>query len=57
MGKDDGEEDNAEPSVDEGRDAHAEDAGARKDKDDCDCAKAEAERVSVAKKCIEPHRR
>jgi hypothetical protein len=33
MGNRDGEEGNAEPSVDEGRDAHAEDACARENKD------------------------
>jgi hypothetical protein len=44
MGNDGGEEDNEEPAVDEGRGAHAEDARAREDKDDCDRAEAQAER-------------
>jgi hypothetical protein len=43
MGNDDGEEGNAEPSTDEGRDAHAEGACAREDKDR-DRAKTYAER-------------
>jgi hypothetical protein len=40
----DGEEDNADPSVDKGRGPHAEDARAPEDKNDCDRAEAEAER-------------
>ena len=42
-GERNGEEGNAEPSVDEGRAAHAQDAHGCEDKDG-DCAKAEAER-------------
>jgi hypothetical protein len=38
MGNDDGEEDNAEPSMDEGRAAHAEDARGPGDKDNGDRA-------------------
>jgi hypothetical protein len=44
MGNNDGQEDYAQPSVDKGRAAHAEDARAREDKDDCDRAEAQAER-------------
>jgi hypothetical protein len=44
MGNRDGQEDNAEPSVDEGRAAHAEDARARADEDNGDRAQAQAER-------------
>jgi hypothetical protein len=43
MGNNDGQEDNTEPAVDDGRVAYAEDACAREDKDG-DHAKAEAER-------------
>jgi hypothetical protein len=44
MGKNDGEEDNAEPAVDEGRGAHAEEARGPADKDSGDRAQAQAER-------------
>jgi hypothetical protein len=44
MGKNDGQEDNAEPSVDEGRAAHAEDARGPADEDNGDRAQAQAER-------------
>jgi hypothetical protein len=40
----DGEEDNEEPAVDEGRGAHAEDARAREDEDNGDRAEVKAER-------------
>jgi hypothetical protein len=44
MGNNDGEEDNAEPSVDKGRAAHAEDARGPADEDNGDRAQAQAER-------------
>jgi hypothetical protein len=43
-GNNDGEEDNAEPAMDEGRAAHAEDARARADEDNGDRAQAQAKR-------------
>jgi hypothetical protein len=46
MGNRDGEENNEEPSVDKGRAAHAEDARAGEDKDDCNCPQTKAERTS-----------
>jgi hypothetical protein len=44
MRNNDGQEDNAGSSVDEGRGAHAEDACTRADEDNCDRAEAQAER-------------
>jgi hypothetical protein len=44
MGNEDGEEDYAEPSVDEGRGTHAEDARGPADKDNGDRAEAQGER-------------
>ena len=44
MGNRDGEEDNADSSVDKGRAPHAEDARARADEDNRDRAQAQAER-------------
>jgi hypothetical protein len=44
MGNNDGEEDNANSSVDKGRDPHAEDARARADEDNRDSTQAQAER-------------
>lgn len=46
MGNRDGEEDNAEPSVDEGRAAHAEDVRKRESKNECDSAESETQRGS-----------
>jgi hypothetical protein len=46
MGNSDGEEDYETPSVDKGRRAHAEDARAGEDKDDCNCPQTKAERTS-----------
>jgi hypothetical protein len=44
MGNNDGEEGFEASAVDEGRGAHAEDAGARADEDNCDRAQPQAER-------------
>ena len=51
-----GEEGNAEPSVDEGRGAHAQGARARQDEDDGDRAEAQTERSCCVSACIKAGR-